>query len=167
MSDKARLHDNAWRHLRWVFNRLLLTVKCHFCEQPVFTAMLSGKEWYGIQKLVTIHHIDGDHHNDAPNNLAPCHVSCHRAYHGDRTFKSQAGGERVNKGLIKAHTEAFRKGDEAEAKRLADEIDKNQQNCPHPPDRVVQTKARTANQKRGIAVGDTIHLCTRCQGLAK
>lgn len=58
---------------------------CYFCHKP----LVDRPNAYGhgdgnaspIATKLTIHHIDGNHDNNAPENKAPCHTSCHKRYH--------------------------------------------------------------------------------------
>lgn len=48
---------------------------CAFCRQEVEKLGLRGK----LAGLV--HHLDGNHDNDAPENLSAAHRGCHTTYH--------------------------------------------------------------------------------------
>lgn len=52
--------------------------KCYFCKKPLVTA--------DIFKM-TIHHINGDHEDNSPENLALSHERCHRSFHAKKTFE--------------------------------------------------------------------------------
>lgn len=72
---------NYVRHLRWVANRLFISLKCYFCLEPLLPNMLKAREWWNLPRLITVHHVDGNHENDHPSNLGVCHVACHRRHH--------------------------------------------------------------------------------------
>jgi len=47
---------------------------CHFCREPVLT--LGKRSHEGA-----IHHLDGNHSNNAPENLVMTHTRCHLSHH--------------------------------------------------------------------------------------
>lgn len=49
---------------------------CFFCGEPV-----SGRTIPFDSAAAVVHHLDGDHSNDDPANLAAAHRRCHSAYH--------------------------------------------------------------------------------------
>jgi hypothetical protein len=61
--------------------------RCYFCRK----LLIARSNAYGhgdgnaspIANL-TIHHIDENHKNNAPENKAPCHESCHKKFHARR-----------------------------------------------------------------------------------
>lgn len=52
---------------------------CFFCGEIVLPwADVSENEW---DRKPCVHHRDGDHHNEASENLEPSHWGCHSAHH--------------------------------------------------------------------------------------
>ena len=72
--------------LRELTHFLLTGRACFFCNGPLLT-VACGKVKHGdgagpkLRDKITIHHIDGDHDNDAAENKALAHQSCHKRYH--------------------------------------------------------------------------------------
>lgn len=77
----GRALANTWRHARWLLNCILQQLHCHFCQKPIFDKPLEGRDWLRLQRLVTVHHKDGVHTNDWPDNWGVAHVRCHRRWH--------------------------------------------------------------------------------------
>jgi hypothetical protein len=50
-------------------------LRCYFCGKPIIEK--SGKKTDSL----AIHHLDGNHDNDIPENRAECHYGCHSKYH--------------------------------------------------------------------------------------
>ena len=64
---------------------------CYFCGEIITS---SGPRVKG--KTPIIHHIDGDHSNHDPANLAATHPGCHSAHHGKerKGLPSASGSDR-------------------------------------------------------------------------
>lgn len=60
---------------------------CHFCGDPV--TRWGQRSWDG-----NIHHVDGDHTNNDPANLAAAHPLCHISYHATGRVMSMESSER-------------------------------------------------------------------------
>lgn len=67
---------------------LLIGKTCFFCrkalvDEAILVDTPAGERGRPLGEIlkITTHHIDGDHDHDAPDNLALCHQSCHRAHH--------------------------------------------------------------------------------------
>ena len=64
-------------------------VSCYFCHEPLLTGSNLYKDGHGsgdgtktAEMLeITIHHRDGNHHNQEKRNRKPCHSRCHRSHH--------------------------------------------------------------------------------------
>lgn len=58
---------------------------CYFCTKPLedYTDFVTHGNAVGpkFDIQVTIHHVDGDHHNNKLDNKALCHTSCHKSHH--------------------------------------------------------------------------------------
>lgn len=72
--------------LREIAHFLLVGKVCVFCSKPLsptaeqFTTHGNTIGPKFTDKL-TVHHIDGDHSNNAHENKALCHTSCHKSHH--------------------------------------------------------------------------------------
>lgn len=76
------------RKSREVLRFLLRDEKCYFCKKPLIREDSYCKDGDGQGSpiknghgLPTIHHKDGNHDNDAPENKALAHDKCHRRFH--------------------------------------------------------------------------------------
>lgn len=58
---------------------------CFFCKKKLddYTDFEEHGEAKGpkFTAKITIHHVDGNHENNALSNKALCHTSCHKSYH--------------------------------------------------------------------------------------
>jgi hypothetical protein len=68
----------------------------------------------------------------------------------------------ANKDLIWACEKARRAGDEAEWKRLAAEVDKSQEECPHPETDRMTRVAKQDGRNQRIKKDQTFTWCLRC-----
>jgi len=50
---------------------------CYFCGEPLRGTKLCDRDG---RNTVTTHHVDGNHNNNRPNNLALVHSSCHKSF---------------------------------------------------------------------------------------
>jgi hypothetical protein len=72
--------------LRELAHFLLTGRYCFFCGELLLT-VVCGKVKHGdgagpkLRDKITIHHIDGNHENDAEDNKALAHQSCHKRHH--------------------------------------------------------------------------------------
>lgn len=55
--------------------------RCFFCEEETVKFDLAPPGRGGHRDSPTLHHIDGDHANDVPENWAWAHNSCHTSFH--------------------------------------------------------------------------------------
>lgn len=74
------------RKLRELAHFLLVGRVCCFCEQPLSPTAEAftdhGNAWGPeLVDRISIHHLDGNHANNAHENKALSHESCHRSYH--------------------------------------------------------------------------------------
>jgi hypothetical protein len=73
------------RKARELLRFLLRGKNCCFCHKALMNDESYAKDGDGqgspISRLITIHHKDGDHSNDAQNNKKLAHRSCHLSYH--------------------------------------------------------------------------------------
>lgn len=53
---------------------------CYFCGEVV-PARWTGYIFLKLEKKIAIHHKDGDHFNNDPDNLAMSHGGCHTSHH--------------------------------------------------------------------------------------
>lgn len=51
---------------------------CYFCGEDIFFEVGVARR---RSRGLAIHHVDGDHGNDALVNLAPAHSGCHSTFH--------------------------------------------------------------------------------------
>lgn len=64
----------VWKEYHTTYSRIFVDIygmgphTCYFCEETMMV-------------IETVHHIDHDHSNDDPVNLAAAHECCHMAYH--------------------------------------------------------------------------------------
>lgn len=77
--------------LRELAHFLLQGKCCFFCKKPLITTINRVPHGDGngspINRLITIHHVDGDHSNDARSNKRLVHTTCHKAYNMRRLWK--------------------------------------------------------------------------------
>jgi len=52
-------------------------IRCCFCNKKFTSSDFPNRR----VDRVTIHHIDGNHKNNDPSNLALAHRTCHKAHH--------------------------------------------------------------------------------------
>jgi hypothetical protein len=73
------------RKLREVVRFLLIGRRCCFCGEPILEdeSFDTAGDCTGppLAERVCIHHLDGDHANCNPKNLAVSHGGCHKSYH--------------------------------------------------------------------------------------
>lgn len=72
--------------LRELVHFLLVGRVCCFCKKPLSPnaekfVMHGNSVGPKFEDKITVHHLDGNHDNDAHDNKAPCHTSCHKSYH--------------------------------------------------------------------------------------
>jgi hypothetical protein len=56
---------------------------CHFCDESV-------AQFGRLRRDGSIHHLDGDHSNDVPSNLAIAHRACHTSHHEKGKTRTEA-----------------------------------------------------------------------------
>lgn len=66
-----------YRHVCWMIDTLIRKKDCKMCGD----ALWSPGWWKQSPPTVTVHHLNGKHHDDNPKNHALVHSRCHRAYH--------------------------------------------------------------------------------------
>jgi len=82
---------------------------CHFCGKTVRTR--SRQDGH-------IHHIDGDHNNNDPTNLAPTHMACHQRHH-------KAGKDSPRKGAILSQETRNKIAEKLRGRKLSPEVRAN------------------------------------------
>lgn len=60
--------------------------ECEFCNEPIL--VMSGPL---CSERLIIHHLDGDHSNDAPDNLVAAHHGCHVRHHYKEHWANHTG----------------------------------------------------------------------------
>jgi hypothetical protein len=100
MSARIRKELGKARELLWWFLSCKRpTNKCFFCKKTVLTEeqlemLRDGWVKFGnasappLDLDITLHHKDGDHDNNDPDNLAPSHDSCHKSHHAKEVFEA-------------------------------------------------------------------------------
>ena len=76
--------------MMWHFGTV---TKCYFCKKPLLDVQILADNFspdklyigsfaaLSIKERLTIHHKDGNHHNNDPKNRKPCHRKCHKSWH--------------------------------------------------------------------------------------
>jgi hypothetical protein len=100
MSKSVRRELAAARELLWF---LLAKETCFFCKHSILTAEDREllREWvrFGNRQTppcasilsITEHHLDGDHENNDPDNIALSHSCCHKRHHANEAFSGLNG----------------------------------------------------------------------------
>lgn len=98
MSNRIRRELGKQRELLWF---LLFGKKCCFCKLDLLSAeergTLKNHVRFGnatappLDLDITEHHIDGDHDNNVPSNIALCHDTCHKRHHANLVFAQVNG----------------------------------------------------------------------------
>jgi len=82
------------RKCRELIRFLIRDKCCCFCHKPLMDDESYAKDGDGqgspIARRITIHHVDGNHENDAQNNKRLSHTSCHLSYHARKRHKEAA-----------------------------------------------------------------------------
>lgn len=83
LSERCDMQDSTTFGLRSYRRRFIETHgagphACCFCGEDV--VLLDGGLRAGRTQLI-VHHVDGDRWNNALDNLAACHLSCHTTHH--------------------------------------------------------------------------------------
>jgi hypothetical protein len=92
------------RKCRELLRFLLRDKKCCFCKKPLQDDKSYAKDGDGqgspICRRITIHHKDGNHQNDNPENKKLSHTTCHKSYHMRQRHRLAIGlvGEEVERG---------------------------------------------------------------------
>jgi hypothetical protein len=100
MSARSRKEMNKLRELIWwVLSTPKPSNKCFFCKKTLLTdeqleMIRDGWVRFGnatappMDLDITLHHIDGNHENNDPKNVAPSHTnSCHKPHHAKEVFR--------------------------------------------------------------------------------
>jgi hypothetical protein len=95
MRKSSRSELRMLRVMMWHFG---IETKCHFCHKPLLDEadlkaagkkLFAGKESpLPIKTRLTLHHADGNHYNQSPENRKPCHQKCHKSFHMKEQRKS-------------------------------------------------------------------------------
>lgn len=88
--------------LRELVHFLLQGKKCYFCKNvlsPNAEKFVTHGNSVGpkFEDQITVHHIDGDHSNNAEENKAPCHTKCHKSFHRTQNNLARAHAQEMNK----------------------------------------------------------------------
>ena len=95
MSNAIRRELSKSRELLWLF---LYREVCFFCGKRLLcksdlqrfrTIKFGNAQAQPMEdesRDVTEHHVDGNHENNHPDNLAFCHEKCHKSYHAKIVF---------------------------------------------------------------------------------
>jgi hypothetical protein len=86
MQRSKRRELNKLRELAWF---LLIEKHCCFCEQAFLYGLEANVIAFGnatapalpVGMQISIHHVDENHENNFPGNLALAHTSCHKRFH--------------------------------------------------------------------------------------
>jgi len=89
------------RKMRELVHFLLCGRTCYFCRKPLSPladawCAHGNSEGPQFTDEITIHHIDGNHENNAPENKALAHRACHKAHHMNERWakKERANGSK-------------------------------------------------------------------------